>query len=93
LQRGNVRRIFWLLMYSGCLMLPAAHEHRTQTVPETESCGEPVQLTFLGSVTPVMHAFWDVDEDSMKQQETIQFFKNLMLVGALLFYLGMKRSA
>lgn len=53
--------------------------------------GVPVQLTFLGSVTPVMHAFWDVDEDAMKQSETIQFFKNLMLVGALLFYLGMKR--
>ena len=41
-------------------------------------------------VTPVMHSFWDLPEGPEQLADMINFFKNVSLAGALLFYLGAK---
>lgn len=57
------------------------------------SVGAYMLLIFLAAVTPVMHDFYRHDPTSQEfTQEFIQFLKNLSLFGALLFFLGMKRS-
>jgi putative oxidoreductase len=43
-------------------------------------------LTFLVPTTPIMHDFWNVDEDQ-KEMEQIQFFKNVGLIGGALAFL------
>ncbi|KAL0050930.1 hypothetical protein WJX82_010304 [Trebouxia sp. C0006] len=46
---------------------------------------------FMVAVTPVMHNFWDEKENSQgRLNETINFFKNVAILGALLFYIGGK---
>jgi uncharacterized membrane protein YphA (DoxX/SURF4 family) len=42
--------------------------------------------TFLLGVTPVMHDFWAVDEDS-RDEELTSFLQNLTLLGAALTFL------
>jgi HR-like lesion-inducing len=57
-------------------------------------CALAMQLIFTVSVTPVMHNFWDLKEGSEAQlTDMIMFFKNIALVGALLFYLGGKSKS
>jgi uncharacterized membrane protein YphA (DoxX/SURF4 family) len=54
--------------------------------------GARMLLMFLIPVTCIMHNFWDITtSEDLKIQEMIHFTKNLSLIGALLFYLGMKR--
>jgi uncharacterized membrane protein YphA (DoxX/SURF4 family) len=56
------------------------------------SIGAVFLILFMVAVTPVMHAFWEEKEGSQAQlNEMINFFKNLSILGALLFYLGQKR--
>lgn len=44
---------------------------------------------FMVAVTPVMHNFWDEKENSQgRLNETINFFKNVAILGALFFYIG-----
>jgi putative oxidoreductase len=43
-------------------------------------------LTFLVPTTPIMHDFWNVDEDQ-KEMEQIQFIKNMGLIGGALAFL------
>lgn len=44
---------------------------------------------FMVAVTPVMHNFWDEKENTQgRLNETINFFKNVALLGSLLFYIG-----
>lgn len=46
---------------------------------------------FMLAVTPVMHNFWDEKENSQgRLNETINFFKNVAIIGSLLFYIGGK---
>ncbi|MGH9404110.1 MAG: DoxX family membrane protein [Terriglobia bacterium] len=45
-------------------------------------------IFFLG-VTPVMHAFWKVDDPMARMAERVNFMKNLALVGALLMLLAL----
>lgn len=42
---------------------------------------------FFGSVTPVMHDFWNLDDPEQKQQQLIHFLKNTALLGATLIFL------
>ncbi len=42
---------------------------------------------FLVGVTPAMHDFWN-QEDDQREAETIQFLKNLALLGGALFFLA-----
>ncbi|WP_224447753.1 DoxX family protein [Haloprofundus salilacus] len=44
-------------------------------------------FAFLAGVTPAIHDFWNLDEDEGRQDEQIQFMKNLALMGAALTYL------
>ncbi|MDG5761170.1 DoxX family membrane protein [Natronococcus sp. A-GB1] len=39
---------------------------------------------FLAGTTPVMHDYWNQDDEESKQQERIQFLKNTALFGAAL---------
>lgn len=44
-------------------------------------------LIFLGGVSPVMHAFWKVQDPMARMSELINFTKNLALFGAVLMIL------
>jgi putative oxidoreductase len=39
---------------------------------------------FLVGITPIMHAFWKVDDPQMQQLQIAMFFKNTALLGAAL---------
>lgn len=46
---------------------------------------------FLG-VTPVMHDFWNAEDEETQQQEIIHFLKNGALLGAALVFLQLGRQ-
>lgn len=48
-------------------------------------------IIFLLGVSFQMHTFWKVDDAQMKQIDTINFMKNMALVGALLMLLLLPR--
>jgi putative oxidoreductase len=43
---------------------------------------------FLVGITPIMHAFWNVEDPQMQQVQSAMFFKNVALLGAalIIFY-------
>jgi uncharacterized membrane protein YphA (DoxX/SURF4 family) len=43
---------------------------------------------FLGGVSPVMHDFWRIEDPQQRMHETVNFTKNLALLGATLALLG-----
>ncbi len=45
-------------------------------------------VAFLGSVSPVMHAFWQVEDPGQRMNDMIQFSKNMALLGAALALAG-----
>lgn len=51
--------------------------------------GTAAIAAFLASVSPVMHDFWNQDENQ-RQAEMIQFAKNLALLGAAIALAGVK---
>jgi putative oxidoreductase len=46
-------------------------------------------IGFLASITPIMHAFWKVEDAQERQVQSAMFFKNVALLGAalIIFYL------
>jgi uncharacterized membrane protein YphA (DoxX/SURF4 family) len=50
--------------------------------------------SFLLGVTPIMHDFWNVDDEQQKQVELYQFVKNVVILGAMveLFRQGIQRE-
>lgn len=50
--------------------------------------GAAAIATFLGGVSPVMHDFWRIEDPTQRMHETINFTKNLALLGAALALLG-----
>ena len=47
-------------------------------------------MSFLGTVSPLMHDFWSADDPQQKQNEMIQFSKNIALLGAALALTGIE---
>ena len=47
-------------------------------------------LGFLGVVSPTIHDFWNVQDPQMKQNELINFSKNMALLGAALALMGVE---
>ncbi|KAK9803121.1 hypothetical protein WJX73_007019 [Symbiochloris irregularis] len=45
-------------------------------------------ILYTSAITPAVHDFWNSKDDAVKGLEIIMFFKNVALIGALLFYLG-----
>ena len=46
-------------------------------------------IGFLLGITPIMHAFWKIDDPQMQQIQSAMFFKNTALLGAalIIFYI------
>jgi putative oxidoreductase len=46
-------------------------------------------IGFLASITPIMHAFWKIEDEQMKAIQGAMFFKNVALLGAaiIIFWL------
>jgi putative oxidoreductase len=46
-------------------------------------------IGFLVGITPIMHAFWKVEDEQMRQIQSAMFFKNTALLGAaiIIFWL------
>ena len=57
------------------------------------SLGALAVMTFLAGVSPQMHDFWNVEDPGRRQQEMINFTKNVALMGAMLSVIGAERSA
>jgi uncharacterized membrane protein YphA (DoxX/SURF4 family) len=51
--------------------------------------GALLVIGFLVSITPIMHAFWKVDDPQEQQIQSAMFFKNVALLGAalIIFYI------
>jgi uncharacterized membrane protein YphA (DoxX/SURF4 family) len=47
-------------------------------------------LGFLSAASPIMHAFWAVEDPQQKQNEMINFSKNIALLGAALALMGVE---
>jgi uncharacterized membrane protein YphA (DoxX/SURF4 family) len=43
--------------------------------------------SFLLGVTPMMHDFWNVDDEQQKQVELYQFVKNVVILGAVVEFM------
>jgi putative oxidoreductase len=50
--------------------------------------GALLVIGFLVGITPIMHAFWNLDDPQMQQIQSAMFFKNVALIGAalIIFY-------
>jgi uncharacterized membrane protein YphA (DoxX/SURF4 family) len=48
-------------------------------------------MSFLGVASPLFHDFWTAQDPQQKQNEMIQFSKNLALLGAALALTGIER--
>src|SRR5579872_4362605 len=46
--------------------------------------GAAALIGFLAGVSPVMHAFWNVEDPQRRQAEMINFTKNMALLGGAL---------
>ncbi len=49
-------------------------------------------IAFLGLTSPMMHDFWNQEDATQKQNETIHFSKNMALLGAALALAGVPKS-
>ena len=50
-------------------------------------------MVFVSCVTPIMHPFWRREEFSASREiETIMFWKNVALFGALAMHVGMSKE-
>ena len=47
-------------------------------------------MAFLGTASPLMHNFWTVQDPNQRQQELINFSKNIALLGAALALAGVE---
>lgn len=47
-------------------------------------------MAFLGTVSPLMHDFWSIQDPQQKQNEMINFSKNIALLGAALALTGLE---
>eukprot|EP01025_Chloroclados_australasicus_P007863 TRINITY_DN1265_c0_g1_i1.p3 TRINITY_DN1265_c0_g1~~TRINITY_DN1265_c0_g1_i1.p3 ORF type:complete len:189 (+),score=16.84 TRINITY_DN1265_c0_g1_i1:61-567(+) len=56
------------------------------------SFGAYLLLLFTITVTPIIHNFFDLPPSYEQMLEMVNFFKNVTIVGGLLFYLGLKGS-
>eukprot|EP01025_Chloroclados_australasicus_P064802 TRINITY_DN8705_c0_g1_i6.p1 TRINITY_DN8705_c0_g1~~TRINITY_DN8705_c0_g1_i6.p1 ORF type:complete len:179 (+),score=23.05 TRINITY_DN8705_c0_g1_i6:338-874(+) len=54
------------------------------------SFGAYMLILFTAPVTAIMHDFWNEEDDDKKKVEMVQFMKNVVIVGALLFFLSMR---
>jgi len=57
------------------------------------SLGALAVMGFLAGVSPQMHDFWNVQDPMQRQQEMINFTKNVALMGAMLSIIGAEREA
>jgi putative oxidoreductase len=53
--------------------------------------GIALLIIFLLGVSPVMHAFWKVNDPMARMGEMVNFTKNMALLGALLMLLAIPR--
>jgi putative oxidoreductase len=51
--------------------------------------GALLVIGFLIGITPIMHAYWKVDDPQMQQIQAAMFYKNVALLGAalIIFYI------
>jgi putative oxidoreductase len=52
--------------------------------------GAAALIGFLAGVSPVMHAFWNVEDPQRRQAEMINFTKNMALLGGALALMGIE---
>jgi len=67
---------------SGLLLVAGGLSLVTGTQPKF---GAALIATFLLGVTPTMHAFWSVEDESTRMNEFVNFTKNIALIGGAAF--------
>ena len=53
--------------------------------------GAATIATFLATVSPIMHDFWNHEDQQQRQNEMINFGKNMALLGASLALMGLEK--
>jgi putative oxidoreductase len=72
---------------SGLLLLLGGASILLGTKPKI---GTAAIIAFLAGVSPMMHDFWKQQDPSQRQNEMINFSKNMALLGAALALMGME---
>jgi putative oxidoreductase len=81
----NVENPKEMVQLSGALLLASGASMALGLKPKWGALGA---LVFLGIVSPKMHDFWNQQDATQKQNETIHFAKNMALLGAALALAG-----
>jgi len=91
-----------LAQYAGAKQIPAAEAGVTVSGLMMLAGGASILLglkpklgaaaivAFLSGVSPLMHDFWNVDDPGQHMNDVINFSKNLALLGAALFLIGVE---
>lgn len=75
------------VLASGILLLAGGASIITGAKPKW---GAAALLTFLGTVSPMMHDFWNASDAQAGQNDMIHFSKNMALLGAVLALMSME---
>jgi uncharacterized membrane protein YphA (DoxX/SURF4 family) len=70
------------VLTSGAMILLGGLSLLTGTRPKV---GASLIAAFLLGVTPWMHAFWTVEDETQRMQELVNFTKNAALIGGAAF--------
>ena len=52
--------------------------------------GTLAAMTFLGGVSPMMHDFWKAEDPQQRQNDMVNFIKNMAMLGAALALMGVE---
>jgi uncharacterized membrane protein YphA (DoxX/SURF4 family) len=74
------------VMFTGILMIVGGITFLTGVWPKL---GAAALALFLIGVTPIMHAFWMVNDPQMQANEMVNFTKNMALLGGVLVVASM----
>jgi uncharacterized membrane protein YphA (DoxX/SURF4 family) len=74
---------------SGALMIASGLSLMLGLKPALGALGA---LTFLTAVSPQMHDFWNVQDAGQRQNESVNFGKNMALAAATLAFIGAERG-
>jgi uncharacterized membrane protein YphA (DoxX/SURF4 family) len=72
---------------SGALLLAGGVSFLTGVKPKW---GALAIMAFLAGVSPVMHNFWQTQDAGQKQNEMINFMKNMAMLGGALALMGVE---
>jgi putative oxidoreductase len=79
------------LVFGGFFLYNGIHHFKqSKLLGVKPKLGTLAILGFLAGVTPVMHDFWKQEDPQMRQNDMINFTKNMAMAGAALALFGVE---